>query len=161
MKRFLKWAGLALVVLFVAAQFYRPEKTNPPVDASQSIEAHAQMTPEVEAILKRSCYDCHSNETRWPWYTNVAPSSWFVIDHVNEARRHLNFSDWMKVKRRTNKPDPEGQLEEITEQVEEGEMPLESYLLLHPDAKLSDQDKKVLTDWAKAEKERLASLSKE
>jgi hypothetical protein len=110
------------------------------------------MTPEVAAILARSCKDCHSYKTEWPWYTNVAPASWFVIDHVNEGRKNLSLSDWANydAKRASRK------LAEMCEQVEQGEMPINSYLLLHPTARLSDSDKKTLCDWAKGESQRLA-----
>src|SRR5215216_3654983 len=92
--RVIKWGVIVVVCLFVMAQFKRPAKTNPVSDPSAALEAHVQIDPKVGAILKRSCYDCHSNNTRWPWYSNVAPVSWFVIDHVNEGRRDLNFSEW-------------------------------------------------------------------
>ncbi|HXG67459.1 MAG TPA: heme-binding domain-containing protein [Blastocatellia bacterium] len=150
-RKVIKWSLLVLAVLFVGAQVVRPERINPPVDGARAIEAHAQMTPEVAAILKRACYDCHSNETRWPWYSNVAPASWFVADHVKEGREHLNFSDWARKGDKTKK-----YLEEMCEEVREHEMPLSSYLWLHPGAKLSEQDIRTLCDWAQAEMARLA-----
>lgn len=153
----LKWSGIVLVVVFAGAQLVRPAKTNPAVDESRTIQAHAQMTPEVAAIFKRACYDCHSHETTWPWYSNVAPVSWFVIDHVNHGRGHLNFSNWTQSGEKAGKHDMSGKLDEIVEEVKSRKMPLSSYLWLHPDAKLSDQDIKIISDWAKAERERLAS----
>src|SRR5712664_3174329 len=94
MRKILKWIAIILVIIFFGLQFIRPAKTNPPIDQAQTIEAQTQVTPQVEAILDRSCNDCHSNKTRWPWYSNVAPVSWLVVDDVNEARRVLNFSEW-------------------------------------------------------------------
>src|SRR5712691_1086291 len=90
----LRWVVIVLACGFIVIQSYRPAKTNPPVDPSQSIEAQLNVPPQVAAILDRSCNDCHSNKTRWPWYTNVAPISWFVIGHVDDARKDLNFSEW-------------------------------------------------------------------
>src|ERR1044071_9091520 len=93
-RKILKWTAVVLAALFGALQFVRPARTNPPVDESRTIAAHLSVTPEVAAILDRSCNDCHSNVTRWPWYSNVAPVSWFVVDHVNVGRSEMNFSDW-------------------------------------------------------------------
>lgn len=148
-----KWLVIAIVVVFIGIQFVRPARTNPASDPAQSIHAHLQVTPEVSAILDRSCQDCHSNSTRWPWYCNVAPASWFLIDHVNEGREHLNLSEWGRLdKRRADK-----RLEEICEQVSDKEMPIESYTWIHRSAKLSDADIKTLCDWTKGERERLAA----
>src|ERR1051325_10620112 len=92
-KRILKFAALLLILIVVGIQFVRPARTNPAVDESQTIFARTQMTPEVAAILDRSCRDCHSNKTVWPWYTNVAPVSWWLSNHVNEGRHNLNYSE--------------------------------------------------------------------
>jgi hypothetical protein len=133
-------------------QVVRPARTNPPVDATQSLEAHTHLTPEVQSILDRSCRDCHSNNTVWPWYSNVAPVSWWLIDHVNHGRSHLNYSEWSKLK-------PEDQnksLQEICDEVLDGFMPLPSYLPMHPSAKLSEQDKKTLCEWTEKERKRIS-----
>lgn len=151
--KWLKRAIIALVILFAVAQVIRPSMTNPPVDESRTLQAKAQVQPEVHAILERSCNDCHSNKTAWPWYSQIAPVSWYLVRHVNEGRRELNISDWAQydTRRATKK------LEEICEQVKEGEMPLKTYLPLHPSAKLSDADKQALCDWTNQERARLAS----
>lgn len=150
--RILKWVAIVLVVALVGIQFVRPARTNPPVDQSQTVEAFTQMTPEVTSILDRSCRDCHSNQTVWPWYSNVAPVSWWVIDHANHGRSHLNLSEWGKLDadRRDRK------LRQICDEVQDGNMPLASYLPMHPKAKLSEQDKKTLCDWTDNERERLS-----
>src|SRR6266850_1780661 len=96
LRKILKWLVVVVICLLVLAQFYRPAKTNPSVPESMAIQAHTQMTPQVAAILDRSCQDCHSNKTRWPWYSHVAPASWYVIDDVNEGRSHLNLSEWAR-----------------------------------------------------------------
>ena len=131
-RKILKWTAIALAVIFAALQFIRPARTNPPVDESRTIQAHARVPPEVASILNRSCNDCHSNETRWPWYSNVAPASWFVINHVNVGRREMNFSDWAQYDRE----DQQNFLKKICREVKDGAMPLPSYLRLHGEAKL-------------------------
>ena len=150
MKKALKWSAVALALLFLGAQAYRPARTNPPVDERKTLHANTQVSPEVGAILERSCNDCHSSETVWPWYSNVAPISWFLQSHVEEGRRELSFSEWGTYAKRKR----ERKLHEICEQVESGQMPLTSYLPLHPSARLSDEDKRVLCEWTKQEEER-------
>lgn len=155
MKQILKWSAITLLVVFVVIQLKRPDRGNPPIDAARTVQQHTKMTPEVAAIFERSCQDCHSNQTQWPWYSNVAPASWWLADHVSDGRRHLNLSDWTQGERR-QKPKPTSrQLEEICEEVEKGGMPLKSYLRLHPSAKLSPADVKAICDWTKTELQRL------
>ena len=150
LKKLLKWAAVFVALLFVAAQAYRPDRTNPPFDPSKVMRANTQMTPEVASILERSCKDCHSSETTWPWYSNVSPVSWFLKSHIDDGRRELNMSDWGTYAKRKR----ERKLHEMCEQVEAGEMPLKSYVPLHPSARLSDEDKRVLCDWTKQEEGR-------
>jgi len=151
MKKTLKWTGVSLVVLLVASQALRPARTNPPVDETKTMRANTTMSPEVAAILERACSDCHSYKTTWPWYSQIAPASWLLVSHVNDARRGMSLSDWGSYdpKKKARK------LQDICEQVEEGDMPLTSYLLLHPAAKLSESDKKTLCDWTRQEGERV------
>lgn len=151
MKKVLKWVLIVLVVLFAAAQFYRPNLSAQPPDESKSMKANTQMPPEVASILERSCNDCHSSKTQWPWYAQVAPVSWYLKNHVDEGRRELSMSEWgtYPQKKAVRK------LGAMCEQVEKGEMPLKSYLLLHPSAKLSDADRKTLCDWTGKEADRL------
>jgi hypothetical protein len=130
----------AVAVILVAIQLVPVDRTNPAVGAD------FDGPPAVKAVLETSCYDCHSHETRWPWYSRVAPVSWLVAHDIEEARDHLNFSQWGKLdaKRR------EKLTEEIWEEVEEGAMPLKMYLLAHPDARLSETAKATLRDWSLA-----------
>lgn len=151
--KILKWLAISVGVIVVGIQFVRPARTNPALNPSGSLEAHTQMTPEVAAILDRSCRDCHSSKTTWPWYSNVAPVSWWVIDHVNHGRTHLNYSEWGKLKHE----DQDKSLREICDEVMDGNMPLPSYLPMHPQARLSEPDKKTLCDWTEAERKRLES----
>ncbi|MEO7192985.1 MAG: heme-binding domain-containing protein [Vicinamibacterales bacterium] len=124
----------------VLVQFIRADRSNPPPE----IEMPAP--PEVQTILRRSCYDCHSNQTRWPWYSNVAPVSWVVARDVHQGRQHLNLSTWNRL---SLEKQPRA-IREIWEQVAEGEMPMSLYLPLHPDARLSADDKATLLAWAEA-----------
>jgi hypothetical protein len=151
-QKILKWTVIALAVIFAALQFIRPARTNPPVDESRTILAQTHITPEVARLLDRSCNDCHSNQTRWPWYSNIAPVSWFVVNHVNVGRREMNLSDWAQYSR----DDQQGFLKRICREVTSGQMPLASYLRLHGEAKLSTEDVRTLCDWASSETERLS-----
>ena len=153
----LKWILIVVLCLFILIQLKRPARTNPAFDPAHTIEAHTQISPQVAEILNRSCSDCHSNKTVWPWYTNVAPLSWWIADHINEGRQNLNFSEWAKLDRDRQ----DRKLRQICDEVEDGAMPLPSYLPMHPKAKLSDQDKKTLCDWTAAERERLSRATKQ
>lgn len=126
------WVGLAL---FLAIQLVPVERSNPVVVAD--LEA----PPEVEAVLRTACYDCHSSETRWPWYSYVAPVSWIVEEHTEDGRRHLDFSAWD----RKNED-----LHEILEVLEEGEMPLPGYLRFHPEAVLDAAEQAALIEGFRA-----------
>jgi len=135
MRRQLKRVGLALVVVFVGSQLIRPDRTNPPVDDSRTIDAHLGRTSAVSSVLNRSCRDCHSNATLWPWYTQVAPLSWLMARGVAEGRKAVNFSEW------TGYP-PEVQrtlLSASCQDVSNGKMP-GPYMLLRPETRLSPQD---------------------
>ena len=148
----LKWIAIVLVVGFIGIQFVRPARTNPPVDESQTIFAQAQVPPNVAAIFDRACRDCHSNKTDWPWYSNVAPVSWWLTDHVNHGRKDLNLSEWGRL----DGDRQDRKLRQICDEVQDGMMPLSSYLPMHPQAKLSAEDKKVLCEWTDAERQRLS-----
>lgn len=145
MTAFLRWAVFGLAATLLVAQGFRIEATNPPV--SGDIGA----ADEVGAVLRRACYDCHSNETRWPWYSHVAPVSWLVAHDVDEGRAELNFSTWdvYRPEKRRKK------LGECIKEIDEGEMPLWYYVLAHADAKLSDTEIETLRRWFESEIERL------
>lgn len=151
MKKVLKIIAVVLFIVFIAIQFFRPDFTNPTVNQAETMEASMQIPENVEAILTTSCKDCHSNETKYPWYSYVQPSAWFLADHIEEGRRELNLSVWntYEVRRKKRK------LSEICEQAESREMPLPSYLYIHWDAKLSDEQIKILCDWTKQEGEKI------
>ena len=147
MRKFLKLTALALASLFISVQFVRPNKTNLPVDQSRTIEAHVRVTPEVAGIFERACKDCHSNQTDWPWYAQVAPVSWYVVDHVKHGRRNMNFSEWS----RYDREQADWLLGAMCMTAERGRMPLSSYARLHHAAKLSPADVQTLCAWSQAE----------
>lgn len=135
----------AVVVVFLGMQFFQPER-NLSDDQTYHISKEYQVLAEVNTILEMACNDCHSNKTRYPWYANVMPVAYFLNDHVTDGKRHLNFSEFTnrKIAIQNHK------LEEIIDEVGEGEMPLESYTYmgLHSEANLTDAQRKVITDWA-------------
>lgn len=139
LKKVLLFLGAVLLII----QLIRIDKTNPPLNTATDISTVAQAPTEITSLLRSSCYDCHSNEVKYPWYTNVAPISWWIKDHINEAREELNFSEWGSYK--TKRIDKK--LKECSEMIEEGEMPLSSYTLIHGDAKLSKEQQAQLIAW--------------
>lgn len=145
--KILKILIVVAVVGFIAIQFYRPAKTNPKTDESRTLTARLQPPPEVAAVLQKSCQDCHSNKTTWQWYSQIAPVSWLLVRDVNGGRRHLNMSDWASI---DPKKAPK-KLDQMCQEVQQGDMPLWFYTPLHPKAKISDQDKKTLCDWVKTQ----------
>jgi hypothetical protein len=151
MKKKLKWLLVALVAVFALLQFANPARTNPPV--VHDLMATNAPPPQVAAILHAACYDCHSHETRWPWYSHVAPMSWLIASDVNEGRTNLNLSDWPAddPKRAAKK------LEDMSEKIGYGEMPPRKYTMIHVDARLTESQRKDLTDWLDAEASRLKS----
>ena len=151
MKKTLKIIAIVLFIAFIAIQFNRPDRTAPPIVESETLEASTRVPEEVEQILIKTCNDCHTNKTNYPWYSQIAPASLFLASHVDEGRRELNFSIWNTYETRRKRR----KLDEICEQVTERYMPLPSYLWIHWDAKLSDENIKILCDWAEQEKAKL------
>ncbi len=154
MQNKLKWTVVVLVTLFIGLQFFSPERTNSSFDEALTLESTSGVTPEVSSILARSCNDCHSNKTDWRWYSHVAPISNFTIDHVNEGRSELNFSEWGKYNKRTK----ETRLTAICGLVKEGLMPLGSYVLIHPDALLSPAEVNLVCRWTEEEAKHLVKI---
>jgi hypothetical protein len=154
MKKKLKWIFAALVVAFGLLQFTNPPRTNPPV--VHDLMATSVPPPEVAAMLHAACYDCHSHETKWPWYSRIAPVSWLITSDVNEGRTNLDLSDWS-----ADQPDRAAKrLENMSEKIGYGEMPPSKYTAIHADARLKDGQKKELTGWLDTEAERLKALAK-
>ncbi|MBK7873679.1 MAG: heme-binding domain-containing protein [Saprospiraceae bacterium] len=145
MKKAIKIILIGLLVLFIGMQFIRPSHQNPPVDPQQDFLAIAQPSAEISTMLKNACYDCHSHETKYPWYSNVAPVCWILQNHIIEGREHLNFSKWGTPE--AFGEEPEEAFEEIIEVIQKGEMPLWDYKMMHPEARLSEADKNQLINW--------------
>jgi hypothetical protein len=141
----LKKIGLALVVILIVLQAFKPEK-NSSADHSKNIATLYPVSKEVDAILVKACNDCHSNNTKYPWYASVQPLAWWINDHVVDGKKHFNLDDFANYKLRKQYH----KMEEVMEQVKEGEMPLESYSLIHGEAKLSQEERVVLTSWAQS-----------
>lgn len=139
---------IGILIVFVIIQFIRPDK-NVSNDETYSIATKYEVPKEVGQILKVSCNDCHSNQTRYPYYANIQPVAWWLDHHVTDGKKHLNFSEFTKMPIAIQNH----KLEETVEMVEELEMPLPSYtyLGLHKEAKLSDDQRKIVIDWAKAQ----------
>lgn len=149
--RFLKIIGWALLVTLIVIQFI-------PVDRNQSESTPAtdfmlvnKVPRTVSNTLHNACYDCHSNNTRYPWYNKILPVAWFLEDHIEEGKAELNFSEWGEYSdRRKN-----SKLRSIVSQIKDGEMPLESYVLLHPNADLSEEEKTEVISYMNRLKEEL------
>ncbi len=153
MKRILKWTVIVIFVIFAGMQFIRPEYSNPPVNEQETLQATTQVPDNVEQIFVRSCNDCHTNSSIYPWYSNVAPLSWQIVDHIKDGRQHLNFSVWntydLSKKRK--------KLNEICGEMTDGAMPHNQYLWLHAEAKISAEDIETVCNWTKQEREKLTS----
>ena len=145
---------LALLVIFLLIQFFRPEK-NLSDDRTNDISRKYTIPPDVSDLLENACYNCHSNKTDYPWYSNVQPVAWWLGNHVKEGKQHLNFSNFTtrRIAIQNKK------FEEIAELVKEKEMPLPSYtwMGLHPEAKLTEADRQKIIVWAEAQMDTLAA----
>lgn len=148
MRRTARAGSIVLIAAAIGIQLVRPARTNPATDPYRTITARTSVTPQAAAVLDRACRDCHSNDTRWPWYSQVAPVSWFVIDHVNHGRRHLNYSDWAQYE----PDDAQRLLKNICAFARKETMPLPSYTRVHREARLSDADVAALCDWTHRER---------
>ncbi|MEP4535105.1 MAG: heme-binding domain-containing protein [Cyclobacteriaceae bacterium] len=142
--KILLYAVVVLVGIFLFIQIFPGEKPATSLDNPNDIHKEVLIDPAVSKTLRNACYDCHSNETVYPWYANIAPISWLVIHDIEEGREELNFSEWIpySLKRKNHK------LEEIAEEVEEGEMPMKIYTFTHAEGRLSADEKEALINWA-------------
>lgn len=136
--KIVRWLFLLAFVAWIGIQFIEVDRHNP------QITGDIKVSEPIKSAFKAACYDCHSNETKWPWYSYVAPVSWLIEKDVKEGRKHLNFSEWEKYteKRRTRKK------EEIWEEINNGAMPLSNYLFMHPEASLTLTQKNLIKQWS-------------
>jgi hypothetical protein len=155
MKKTLKWTLAGLGAVFVLLQFTNPPLSNPPVAPGHDLMAIHPPPPEIAVRLRAACYDCHSDETRWPWYSHIAPSSWLVASDVRAGRERLNFSEWPH-----DLPERAARrLSRISEELDYRNMPPGKYTLMHPEARLTDAQRRVLIAWADAEAARLKAAT--
>jgi len=133
-----------VVLLLLILQFFRTEKNSSSTVSENAIEKHYTVPAPVQSLLKTSCYDCHSNNTEYPWYNNIQPVAFWLNSHVKDGKKHLNFDEFntYSLERKRKK------LKEVSETIEKGEMPLPSYTIIHGDAKLSADDIQALKTWA-------------
>lgn len=143
LKKIFKRTFQILLLAFIVIQFFRPAKNKAEGISNNDISKIYAVPADVQSILKTSCYDCHSNNTVYPWYAEIQPAAWWLADHVKEGKKELNFSEFAsyRIGRQYRK------LEEINGEVKEDKMPLESYLWIHKNSKLSEQQKLTLANW--------------
>lgn len=139
MKKILLW----MVGIFVVMQLIPVDRTNKPVDKKQNFVEVLQPPKQVQEILKNACYDCHSNEVKYPKYAYIAPISWSIKHHINEGKGRVNFSEWTTY----NQDQKSSILDDIIESVQSKEMPLKGYIPMHPEADLTDAQRKIFTDY--------------
>ncbi|MBT32979.1 MAG: cytochrome C [Thalassobius sp.] len=143
-----KKIGIVIVAILVIIQFFRPEKNDSDVQTA-SVATKYQLPDDVDQILSVACYDCHSNKTKYPWYANIQPVGWWLNGHINDGKRHLNFSEF------TNAPIAiqNHKFEETAEVIEHNEMPLDSYTAMgfHKEANLTEEQKTTLINWAQSQ----------
>lgn len=134
----------ALGILLIAAQFFKPEKNISQELSKNDISTRYEVPGNVKVILEKACNDCHTNNTRYPWYSRIQPVAWWLNEHITDGKKHLNFSEFMTYtyKRADHK------MEEVIESQEDHWMPLDSYTWLHRDGKLTEEERGVLVNWA-------------
>ncbi len=143
-KKILKRTFQVLLVAFIIIQFFRPTKNRSEAVSANDINKKYAVPQDVQTILKTSCYDCHSNNTAYPWYAEVQPVAWWLNGHIKDGKKSLNFDEFASYLIRKQYI----RLDDINEQIKKDEMPLSSYLLIHRYARLNDQQKLTITNWA-------------
>lgn len=142
MKKVIKYVLITALIVLIGMQFIRSEKNNGGYESALFFEKETRASSEITSLLKTNCYDCHSNQTHYPWYAEIAPFSFWLNNHIIDGKKHFNVSDWESYSSKKK----DHKLEELIEMVEIGEMPLDSYTWIHGD--LSPENTKILLDWA-------------
>lgn len=142
---------LAVIAIFIVLQFFRPAKNNGSTEGPADITHFVTVPDDVMNILKKSCYDCHSNHTEYPWYAQINPVSWWLNNHIKDGKRAINFSDLSGF----TKKKIDHRLGDIRETTEAHDMPLSSYTLIHRDAKLSDEEIRIIKNWTESAKKQI------
>jgi hypothetical protein len=151
MNKLKRWLLIVGAVILAGMLLINPRLTNPPLVSGHDAFATNAPPAEVAALFHGACYDCHSDETKWPWYSHVAPVSWWLVGHVNDARKRLNFSQWPH-------DDPRRSAKKwrsISESIADGDMPLPGYDRMHPEARLTQEQRDLMSKWAEAEADRI------
>ncbi len=143
MKKVLKFVLWIILVIFISIQFVPINRENPVGDENADLLIVTQAPEEVRELMKNACYDCHSNETVWPWYSYVAPVSFIIAEHVKEGREHLNFSDWVS----KDTAEYLSVLKHMKKEIDKNAMPLAGYVKLHSNAKMTDDRKELILNW--------------
>ena len=146
---------IILLVIFIGIQFIRPAENSGQAATGQDITHYIQVPANIHNVLKASCYDCHSNKTNYPWYSKINPVGLWLNHHINEGKAEVNFSDFSGY----DKKELDHKLEEIGEEVQEGHMPLPSYLWVHADAKLNPKQVEQVVGWVKNERQRIKAAN--
>jgi len=157
MRKIWKWFVGGAAAGFALLQLTNPSRTNPTMVAGRDLISSQQPPPEIAALLHAACYDCHSDETRWPWYSRIAPMSWLIANDVRGGREQVNFSDWP-----TDLPGRAAKrLERMSEEIDYKEMPPAKYTLMHPEARLTAAQRQALIDWADQSAAKLKAMVKD
>ncbi|PQJ77088.1 heme-binding domain-containing protein [Polaribacter glomeratus] len=143
--KIIKKIAIVLLVALVIAQFFGPEKNEGDITSVDAFMAETNPPAKVRKILSESCFDCHSNNTKYPWYDNITPVNFWLDEHINDGKKHLNFSDWSSYSLKKK----EHKMDELHEEVEEGEMPLNSYTWTHSEANLTPEQIAEMVAWGK------------
>ena len=147
MARVLKLLGLALILILIVFQFFRPDQNNAPSDPGLDMLTLVSPPDEVAELISNSCYDCHSNRTAYPWYSRISPVSWYLNKHIREGKEDLNFSLYGEL----DKADKIGLFADFCDVLDAGTMPLQSYTMIHRAARLSQEDRALLCEWSESE----------
>jgi hypothetical protein len=139
--------GIGLIVLLIIIQFFHPEKNSSHLDEENDIITFASPPDQIATLLTKACYNCHSNQTVYPWYNHISPVSWYLSRHIMKGKKQLNFSEYGN----KDKADRIGLLVKICEELEAGTMPLKSYRIIHKEARLTQEERKMICDWTEEE----------
>jgi len=155
-RKLFKKIFLVFFILFIIAQFFQPEKNNGVADTPTDVTHYVTVPADVMQVLRTSCYDCHSNKTQYPWYSQITPGNFWLANHISDGKKVLNFSEFGSLSQRKMR----SKLSSVAEQVQKREMPLQSYLFIHRNARLSDSQIKMVTNWADSAKQELSLKNK-
>lgn len=156
MNKILKVIVLIVIVAFIVVQFFQPEKNSAELTSNHLFQ-NEKVPADVMNTLKNACMDCHSDQTHYLWYHKISPVSWMIYEHIKDGKKELNFSTWGE----QDAYDKFGAFEDISKEVERKTMPLKSYTFMHSKARLSDEERKTLVDWAKSRSEQITNELKE